>query len=433
MKKLISTVLVSGVLLTALSGCERAAIEPSDTQTQQTLASTEALPSNQIPLPEDLPKPIKTYDEILNRCLHLAQVKLSELDLTKYFYENYDHTSEIERAIYQTVLYLDAERLGYVRASFKGCSGEQLALIDFDQRLGAIFTTVDGEIKLVGMFEGQTNPKTVLMKRYGNTDYTLLQAVSGKEDVWCRKALRISDRGELEEINRFGCRFRDGKFEYYQTQNGDFEVLDRAQVDKLLQAYGWSGENSFENYYPAEPDKWLGVTLLGRIWVPEVYCSVLRGETPYINQQGYERFFANSVFPSYTTWAYLADMDGDGSVEMLVKCWEGEVLILRATATGVFGYWIPDENLELTSYGTLLWRKYFNSVSEYGEKRVRFINGACVFEEIWHIERGYSPAYTRYFIGEREVSEEKFFATDYNGKDEGAPALRLWRAIDAGK
>lgn len=107
-----------------------------------------------------------------------------------------------------------------------------------------------------------------------------------------------------------------------------------------------------------------------------------------------------------TYWEYcLIDMDGDGSLEMLIDMGQ-DILLLTAEYDKVYGFDFSFRGMYYAKVdGSFCW----NYHAGYGESKIKyFYDGTYKEEELYRVEWGSDGNPDKYFIRGEEVTEEEF-------------------------
>ena len=141
--------------------------------------------------------------------------------------------------------------------------------------------------------------------------------------------------------------------------------------------------------------------------LPEKYQDVLDNQKRL--QYRNESIFLNEAWwidADRTYWEYcLIDMDGDGSVEMLIDMGQ-DILLLTVEYGKVYGFDFSFRGMYYAKVdGSFCW----NYHAGYGESKIKyFYNGTYKEEELYRVEWGSDGNPDKYFIKGEEVTEEEF-------------------------
>ena len=104
----------------------------------------------------------------------------------------------------------------------------------------------------------------------------------------------------------------------------------------------------------------------------------------------------------------VLDMDGDGNVELLIKGWYGDILVLHEENGDVYGYdFIFRTMYYLKSDGSFSWNA--RAGKEYGVSKLKLEDNECMWIDLWHVEHQEDGS-TKYYVNESETTEQNFQA-----------------------
>ena len=98
----------------------------------------------------------------------------------------------------------------------------------------------------------------------------------------------------------------------------------------------------------------------------------------------------------------ILDMDGNGDVELLIKGWTEDILVLHIENDIVYGYDFTFRGMyNVEEDGSFCWNN--NAGNSYGVSKLVFKNQECNIVEIYRVEND-----NTYYVNNKEVSKEEF-------------------------
>ena len=391
MKKTITWLLIASFLLTFLSACNTQQSEGSKDDTTSTTEQTENNPSNDISNEEKYKPVLDIYKNVMMNLDEKANSKDSPYpEGTK----EYEWESAIIVAV--TTLRLSTSVPGYAFCDLnKNGSDEMLLLLD-DYTVLAIFSFANDQPILLDKY---WNRKKCAI----NEDGTIQVRGNGGADTSSFSIFKISDNDkELVLLEEYGTDGHDPDTlhpYYYKISDGtktSITVLEyAAALSQDIYSFGenlaeHTKENADIEFVPLELDY---KTVFEKILN---YEMKINSEDKYLWE--FLQYFGSSSMgdPNIIEICYL-DMDGDGTVELLLRSNLNEYLMLRYQSGSVCLYNLPYKSIDrVYEDGSYDWHSptYLedNSVS-YGVSRVYFNENEQKFKSIYTIYDGDNESY----------------------------------------
>lgn len=154
----------------------------------------------------------------------------------------------------------------------------------------------------------------------------------------------------------------------------------------------YSQMNNLPNIYKQVLDNKKNFTLHGeKIFIDEYKC-------PYL-----QKYLSACDLVEYC----IVDMDGDGDVEMLIRGWTQDILVLREENNDVYGYDFSFRSMyNVATDGSFCWND--NAGNTYGVSKLSFANRICQLIELYRVEINQENNETIYFIENEEKTREEF-------------------------
>ena len=389
MKKTIVYLLLFAFLLSSLAACKPSAPKESDNETST--EQTENNPSNDTSNEEKYKSILDIYKDVV---MNLDEKVNSKDSPYPEGTKEYEWESAIIVAL--TTLRLSTNIPGYAFCDLNKNGNDEMLLLLDDYTVLAIFSFADGKPVLL---DNYWNRKKCTIEQDG----TIQVYGSGGADTSSFSMFKISDNDkELVLLEEYGTDGHDPETlvtHYYKISNGTktpITVLEYAaalsqgvysSVEELAKR---TKENADFEFIPLELD------------YKKVFEKILNYEMKINSEDKYLweflQYFGSSSMgdPNMIEICYL-DMDGDGTVELLLKSNSNDYLLLRYQSGSVYLYDLPyksiDHVYEDGSYG---WHSptYLedNSVC-YGVSRVYFNENERNFKAIYAIYDGDNESY----------------------------------------
>ena len=393
MKKAIIWMLIASLLLTILTSCNNRPSDESKDETTPTTEQTENPPSNQISNEEKYKPVLDIYEDII--------INLDEqLNSTDRPYSEGTQEYEWWSAILGAAgsYHLSTTAPGYAFCDLNQNGNDELLLLLDDYTTLAIFSF--------------TNDKPVLLDNYWNRkkctideDGTLQVYGGSGAGTSSFSIFKISDNDKelvlLEEYGTDGYNADTGIPYYYKILDGTktpITVLEYAAA--LSQGiYPSVGELAKHTKQNAKFDF---VPLGLEISYKRIFERILKYDSKITSANKYLweflQYFGSSSMgdPNIIEICYL-DMDGDGTVELLLRSNLNDYLMLRYQSGSVCLYNLPYKSIDrVYEDGSYDWHSptYLEDDSiNYGVSRVYFKESEQKFKSIYTIYDGENESY----------------------------------------
>lgn len=239
MKKAILILLCSAMLVGTLSCNKSDDMDSTETNTDTKIV-TGTTPSKE-PSHVSETSPDEIYQNILNTYQAFLILKKNNTDYDKLYVECHEEGNEIESAVFHAVLRNTPEKMGYGIKDLNNDNIAELILLDENYHIYTIFTSVNGQPKVVDTFFGDGNDTGAI-----GSDGTIYKYGYGKGENLYRYAMKISNDGTLFGM-AFGCLdtdIDDVMVEYYKIIDGERMVIDFDEFNNLNDAYYQTVGNS---------------------------------------------------------------------------------------------------------------------------------------------------------------------------------------------
>ena len=143
--------------------------------------------------------------------------------------------------------------------------------------------------------------------------------------------------------------------------------------------------------------------------LPDIYQQVLdnkksftlRGGEVFIDE--YKSPYLQKQLSTCDCVEYaVLDMDGNGDVELLIKGWSEDILVLHIENDVVYGYDFTFRGMyNVAEDGSFCWNT--NAGNTYGVSKLIFKNKECDIVEIYRVEND-----NTYYVNNKEVNKEEF-------------------------
>ena len=392
MKKLLLFLLTLTLFLSACAPDDVGTLEtPVNNGTTPSIEQTENTPSDRISNDEKYKPVLDIYKDVV---MNLDE-KANSKDST-YSEGTKEYEWESAMIVALTTLRLSNNVSGYAFCDLNKNGNDEMLLLLDDYTVLAIFSFADG------------NP--ILLDKYWNRkkcaieqDGTIQVRGSGGADTSSYAILKISDNDkELVLLEEYGTDGHDPDTlhpYYYKISNGtktSITVLEyAAALSQDIYSFGenlseHTRENADIEFVPLELDY---KTVFEKILN---YEMKINSEDKYLWE--FLQYFGSSSMgnPNIIEICYL-DMDGDGTVELLLRSNLNDYLMLRYQSGSVCLYNLPYKSIDrVYEDGSYDWHSptYLedNSVS-YGVSRVYFNENEQKFKSIYTIYDGDNESY----------------------------------------
>ena len=412
MKKTIVYLLLFAFLLSSLAACKPSVPKESDNETS--IEQTENNPSNDTSNEEKYKSILDIYKDVV---MNLDEKVNSKDSPYPEGTKEYEWESAIIVAL--TTLRLSTNIPGYAFCDLnKNGTDEMLLLLD-DYTVLAIFSFADGKPVLL---DNYWNRKKCTIEQDG----TIQVYGSGGADTSSFSMFKISDNDkELVLLEEYGTDGHDPETlvtHYYKILNGTKTPITVLEYAAALSQGVYSSveelakhtkENADFEFIPLELD------------YKKVFEKILNYEMKINSEDKYLweflQYFGSSSMgdPNMIEICYL-DMDGDGTVELLLRSNLNEYLMLRYQSGSVYLYDLPYKSIDRVyedgSYG---WHSptYLEDDSVcYGiSKIMAFTEGSAKYSPLYTIYDGENESY--FLIDGKFASETELDALIESRKD----------------
>lgn len=231
LKREIATLLLASALLTTpLTACQKVPDGVDDIDNTTTESTTPEVP-------ETKPTFSNAYEDILKQFQELLLIKKNYKNYDTIFVKQYNREDEMLNILIQATYDVVPTKAGYCIKDINGDGTDELILLDEKYYIYVIFTIVDGQIKVVDTFKGDTNHIGAI-----GADGTIYKDGYGKGENGYSHVQKLSENGELVGL-RFWCKddyvFTDevGKAEYFKEINGERTTLNKEEFNALYEEY----------------------------------------------------------------------------------------------------------------------------------------------------------------------------------------------------
>lgn len=133
---------------------------------------------------------------------------------------------------------------------------------------------------------------------------------------------------------------------------------------------------------------------------------ILCGEKVFLNE--YKSPYLQEYLSLYDDVEYsVLDMDQDGNVELLIRGWNQDILVLHTEKDIVYGYEFMFRDMyNIREDGSFCWN--INAGTSYGISRLSFIGENCQHIVLFRVETNYDDSQTKYFVANMQVAEKEF-------------------------
>lgn len=147
--------------------------------------------------------------------------------------------------------------------------------------------------------------------------------------------------------------------------------------------------------------------------LPQSYLQVIRGEKTFLFT-GEEVLIGNYKFPYYQKYLTqcdnvqyaVTDMDRDGKIEILIRGWTDDVLVLHEENGSIYGFDFTFREMDdVRTDGSYCWHD--NQGNTYGYSKLSFKNGTCSVVELCRTELD-GKGVAHFFINGEEVAKDKY-------------------------
>ena len=391
MKKAIIWMLIASLLLTILTSCNNRPSDESKDDTIPTTEQTENSPSNQISNEEKYKPILDIYKDVMMNLDEKANSKDSPYpEGTK----EYEWESAIIVAV--TTLRLSTSVPGYAFCDLnKNGSDEMLLLLD-DYTVLAIFSFANDQPILLDKY---WNRKKCAI----NEDGTIQVRGSGGADTSYYSIFKISDNDkELVLSEAYGTDGHDPDTlhpYYYKILDGTKTSITVLEYAAALSQDIYSFDENLAEQTKANADiEFVPLELDYKTVLEKIlnYEIKINSEDKYLWE--FLQYFGSSSMGDLNIIeiCYL-DMDGDGTVELLLRSNLNDYLMLRYQSGSVYLYDLPYKSIDrVYEDGSYDWHSptYLEDDSiNYGVSRVYFKESEQKFKSIYTIYDGENESY----------------------------------------
>ena len=391
MKKTITWLLIASLLLTILTSCNNQQFEENKDETTSTTEQAENTPSDRISNDEKYKPVLDIYKDII---INLDS-KMNSKD-SPYSEETKEYEWESAIIVALTTLRNSTSVPGYAFCDLNKNGNDEMLLLLDDYTVLAIFSFA--------------NDKPVLLDHYWNRkkctideDGTLQVYGSSGADTSSFSIFKISDNDkELVLSEEYGTDGHDPDTlhpYYYKISDGtktSITVLEYAAA--LSQDIYSFGENLAEQTKANADIEFVPLELDYKTVFEKIlnYEMKINSEDKYLWE--FLQYFGSSSMgdPNIIEICYL-DMDGDGTVELLLRSNLNDYLMLRYQSGSVCLYNLPYKSIDrVYEDGSYDWHSptYLEDDSVcYGVSRVYFNENEQKFKSIYTIYDGENESY----------------------------------------
>lgn len=315
---------------------------------------------------------------------------------------------------------MDLQKALFAVKDLNGDGSDELIFLGKDGVLHAVYTLKDQKPSLVGLYFPGNHRGAI------GFDGTIYQSGYSKGDTWYFSITKILNNGETEvfSFGEIDYDLYDGVTECYKTVNGEKTVIEKSELDALLEEY--REECAYVYVAPTDLITKLNTTLyeshvedpsvtqkkdaneglFNTLNIPECYRLVLSNKAKYHDSPGFSYLNQSGELA-------VVDVDGDGEVEVLIRNSYG-ITLLRHYNGIVYGYNFSVQSMyRLNTDGTYYWNT--NAGNSYGSSRLQFNGKKRIGKELHRVEND-GTEYAKFFIDGVEVTEKIF--QDYVTKQE---------------
>ncbi len=278
-KKIVTLLLASALLTASLTGCNTVQNGGDKIDTTTTTEST----TSQVP--ETQPTYSNIYANELKQFKKLLTIKKN--------FENYDvvlnqqlsdrEENEILNTLISATYDMAPTKAGYCIRDINGDGTDELILLDENYYIYALFTTVNGDTKVIDTFKGDTNHIGAI-----GADGTVYKSGYSKGENHYAEVQKISENGELTGLT-FWCEDESVyvpdapcELHYFKEVDGVRTSLDEESFNTLYLEY------TFALHHPTEITKQSGI---------EFTSMNLENPTSFSNLESYKGTWYDSQNP----------------------------------------------------------------------------------------------------------------------------------------
>ncbi len=281
MKKEIATLLLASTLLAApLTACQQTPAGEDKIDNTTTESTTTEVP-------ETTPTSSNAYEDILKQFQELLLIKKNYKNYDTIFVKQYNREDEILNILIQATYDVVPTKAGYCIKDINGDGTDELILLDENYYIYVLFTIVDGHIKIVDTFQGDTNHIGAI-----GPDGTIYKSGYSKGENHYAYAQKISENGELAGLS-FWCKdesvyipdvdnLTPYELQYFKEIDGVRTSLDKESFNALYLEY------TFALHHPTEITKQSGI---------EFTSMNLENPTSFSDLESYKGTWYTSAIP----------------------------------------------------------------------------------------------------------------------------------------